>query len=134
VQPPALSAFRRIPPIVADTEPSLQLAAKVRLDAPQAAFIWQTVGRVATVNCRKPYAGWCRRHSVSRSATCTDRALTSAGVTVVRGIDSLGWTPAETLETYLRLQPFAEDWGAPGMEAYDALWHGQPGDDSRARD
>jgi hypothetical protein len=48
-------------------------------------------------------------------------ALTTAGVTAVRGIDSLGWTPAETLETYLRLRPFAEDWDAPGMEAYDAL-------------
>jgi uncharacterized protein (TIGR04255 family) len=49
-----------IPAIVADTEPSLQLAAKVRLDTPQAAFIWQIGDRVATVNCRKPYAGWTR--------------------------------------------------------------------------
>ncbi len=33
----------------------------------------------------------------------------------------LGWTQREVLETYLRLQPFAEDWDAPGMEAYDEL-------------
>lgn len=47
-----------IPAIIAETEPSLQLEAKDRLDAPQAAFIWQIGDRVATVNCRKPYAGW----------------------------------------------------------------------------
>ena len=177
-------------PIVAGTEPSVQLAAKVRLDAPQAAFIWQIGDRVATVSCRKPYAGWSRfkacildliqtmeesglvpspqRHSLrymdllaldeasdlsalpletlsrenavswsqvrdqldllhDRSKRLflehllTDQALTTAGANVVRGIDSLGWTPAETLETYLRLQPFAEDWSVPGMEVYDAL-------------
>ena len=33
----------------------------------------------------------------------------------------LGWTQREALETYLRLQTFAEDWDAPGMEAYDEL-------------
>lgn len=36
-------------------------------------------------------------------------------------IASLGWTPAEALETYLRLRTFAEDWDAPGMEVYDDL-------------
>lgn len=36
-------------------------------------------------------------------------------------IEQLGWTPRETLETYLRFSSFAEDWDAPGMEAYDEL-------------
>lgn len=40
---------------------------------------------------------------------------------VHNSIVSLGWTEAEALETYLRLQSFAEDWGCPEMEAYDAL-------------
>lgn len=36
-------------------------------------------------------------------------------------IVSLGWTEAEALETYLRFRSFADDWDAPGMEAYDDL-------------
>ena len=36
-------------------------------------------------------------------------------------IEQLGWSAVETLETHLRLQNFAEDWDAPGMEAYDDL-------------
>ncbi len=36
-------------------------------------------------------------------------------------IRDLHWTAVETLETYLRLKPFEEDWNAPGMEGYDAL-------------
>jgi hypothetical protein len=36
-------------------------------------------------------------------------------------IDDLGWSEAETKETYYRLLSFKEDWEAPGMEAYDEL-------------
>jgi len=36
-------------------------------------------------------------------------------------LEELGWTPAEALETCLRLRTFAEDWDAPGMEAYNDL-------------
>ncbi len=36
-------------------------------------------------------------------------------------IESLGWSAAEALETHLRLRTFADDWDAPGMEAYDEL-------------
>lgn len=49
-----------IPAMVAQLDPNLRLAAKVRLEAPQAAFLWQVGDRVVTVNCRKPYAGWER--------------------------------------------------------------------------
>ena len=48
-------------------------------------------------------------------------ALSTANITPGRSIEALGWTPAEALETYLRLRAFAEDWDAPGMEAYDDL-------------
>ena len=37
------------------------------------------------------------------------------------GIDQLGWSEVEALETHLRLRIFADDWDAPGMEAYDDL-------------
>lgn len=47
-------------------------------------------------------------------------ALTTSRIVPARSIDALGWTPAEALETHLRLRAFAEDWDAPGMEAYDA--------------
>lgn len=36
-------------------------------------------------------------------------------------IEQLGWSALEALETHLRLQNFAEDWDANGMEAYDDL-------------
>ncbi|MDY0134306.1 MAG: hypothetical protein RBS14_01285 [Atribacterota bacterium] len=36
-------------------------------------------------------------------------------------IEQLGWSAVEALETHLRLQIFADDWDAPGMEAYDDL-------------
>lgn len=36
-------------------------------------------------------------------------------------IEHLGWNEMETLETRLRLGSFAQDWNAPGMEAYDDL-------------
>lgn len=48
-------------------------------------------------------------------------ALTTARISSPSRIGALGWTPAEALETSLRLRTFAEDWNAPGMEAYDAL-------------
>ena len=48
-------------------------------------------------------------------------ALTTSSILPARSIDALGWTPAEALETHLRLRTFEEDWDAPGMEAYDDL-------------
>lgn len=36
-------------------------------------------------------------------------------------IRHLGWSQMDTLETYLRLRNFEEDWDHPGMEAYDEL-------------
>jgi hypothetical protein len=36
-------------------------------------------------------------------------------------LSDLGWTGEETLETRVRLRSFAEDWEAPGMDAYDRL-------------
>ena len=47
-----------LPAIVAQMDPNLRLAAKVRLEEPEGAFLWQVGDRVATLNCRKPYAGW----------------------------------------------------------------------------
>lgn len=48
-------------------------------------------------------------------------ALTTASIVSSHSVNSLGWTRAEALETYLRLRVFAEDWDAPGMELYDGL-------------
>lgn len=36
-------------------------------------------------------------------------------------IAQLGWSAVEALETRLRFRSFADDWDAPGMEAYDDL-------------
>lgn len=49
-----------LPAGLAQVDPNLGLAAKIRLEAPDAPFLWQVGARVATVNCRKPYAGWPR--------------------------------------------------------------------------
>lgn len=48
-------------------------------------------------------------------------ALTTARIALANRVETLGWTPAEVLETHLRLRTFAEDWDAPGMEVYDDL-------------
>jgi len=36
-------------------------------------------------------------------------------------IQGLGWSELQALKTRVRLESFAEDWEAPGMEAYDDL-------------
>jgi len=50
---------------------------------------------------------------------------TSSTVTGIRemqnSIERLGWSAVEALETHLRFSSFADDWDAPGMEAYDDL-------------
>jgi hypothetical protein len=45
----------------------------------------------------------------------------SSRTTDMPRIEQLGWSTAEALETHLRLRNFADDWNAPGMEAYDDL-------------
>lgn len=47
-----------IPAIVAQMDPNLRFAAKVRLESSEASFLWQVGDRVATLNCRRPYTGW----------------------------------------------------------------------------
>lgn len=47
-----------IPAAVAEFDPTLRFAAKVRLEAPKAPFLWQVGDRVATLNGRRPYVGW----------------------------------------------------------------------------
>lgn len=47
-----------IPAAVAQTDPNLLFAAKVRLESADTPFLWQIGERVATLNCRKPYVGW----------------------------------------------------------------------------
>jgi len=46
---------------------------------------------------------------------------TSPAVSRGRPVAELGWSPEEALETRMRLRTFAEDWDAPGMNAYDDL-------------
>ena len=47
-----------IPAAVAENDPNLRFAVKVRLEPPEAPYVWQVGDRVATLNCRKPYVGW----------------------------------------------------------------------------
>ncbi len=34
-------------------------------------------------------------------------------------LSDLGWGGADALDTRIRLRSFEDDWGAPGMDAYD---------------
>ena len=52
-------------------------------------------------------------HSTGATITANDPSSS------VRGIDALGWAQIEALETRLRLSSFAEDWDAPGTDAYE---------------
>ena len=36
-------------------------------------------------------------------------------------ISNLGWSLGQTIETYVRLHTFDEDWNALGMKGYDDL-------------
>lgn len=45
----------------------------------------------------------------------------STRVVKLPGIEQLGWSAVEALETHLRFRSFAEDWNFPGMEAYDDM-------------
>lgn len=54
--------------------------------------------------------------SPARGATVAERPLLN--------IDDLGWTREEAADTRARLRPFENDWDAPGMDAYDALYSG----------
>lgn len=56
----------------------------------------------------------------NRCGYWTGNALSILRLTSDHTIQSLGWSAAETLETHLRLRSFADDWDAPGMEAYDS--------------
>lgn len=47
-----------IPAPIAQIDPNLRFAAKVRIEEPDGRFLWQVGDRVVTMNCRKPYAGW----------------------------------------------------------------------------
>ena len=49
-----------IPVSVAQLDPVLRLAAKIRLVEPGGIYFWQVGDRVVTLNCRKPYAGWAK--------------------------------------------------------------------------
>lgn len=55
------------------------------------------------------------RYILGNSSTIT------AQMTHLPRIEQLGWSVVEALETHLRLQTFADDWDAPGMEAYDDM-------------
>lgn len=50
----------------------------------------------------------------------TSSTVTTETAELLR-IEKLGWSTVEALETHLRLRNFADDWDAPGMEAYDDL-------------
>lgn len=48
------------------------------------------------------------------------RRSRSGGKTIAQSLDDHGWTSREARDTRARLlASFAEDWEAPGMEAYD---------------
>ncbi|QSR89278.1 TIGR04255 family protein [Methylacidiphilum caldifontis] len=49
-----------IPALVARGDPNLQFAPKMLIEEPNGSFIWQVGDRVITLNCRKPYVGWCK--------------------------------------------------------------------------
>jgi hypothetical protein len=38
-----------------------------------------------------------------------------------RLVRDLGWSEEQATDTHYRLRPFAEEWDAPEMDAYDAL-------------
>ena len=56
-----------------------------------------------------------------RDATAWFEADTSTVGRPVLLISDLGWTDEQAATTFYKLASFAEDWDAPGMDAYDAL-------------
>jgi hypothetical protein len=58
-------------------------------------------------------------HSPASEMGLKRRVRSSGGQRIEPAPDTLGWTLEEARVTRARLSSFAEDWEAPGMEAYD---------------
>ena len=76
--------------------------------------LWIKYGPVSILNI--PVAS-----AIKTSMTAVTDTTSTSQYKEKLDIRDLHWTAVETLETYLRLKPFEEDWNAPGMEGYDAL-------------
>jgi hypothetical protein len=61
--------------------------------------------------------GVCFGYINGTSATNVHTLMANRAISITQ----LGWSPIDALETHLKLRHFAEDWDAPGMEAYDEL-------------
>ena len=73
--------------------------------------------QAATEGLRPTYSDSFGKGSYILGASST----VSTHVVKLPGIEQLGWSAIEALETHLRFSSFAEDWDAPGMEAYDDM-------------
>lgn len=47
-----------IPAPIAQIDPNLRYAPKMKMEEPEGSFVWQVGDRVVTLNCRRPYVGW----------------------------------------------------------------------------
>lgn len=91
------------------------------VDALNIPALWYPVVQQIQTTTEPPNSSYLDRISRGFHYILGPSSTVSASVVKLPEIEQLGWSAVEALETHLRFRSFAEDWDAPGMEAYDDL-------------
>jgi hypothetical protein len=83
--------------------------------------LWYPVVQQIQVAAEPPAPNYLDRLGKGFHFILGNSSTVSTRTTDMPRIEQLGWSTVEALETHLRLRNFADDWDAPGMEAYDDL-------------
>lgn len=91
------------------------------VDALNIPVLWYPVVQQIQIASEPPNSSYLDRISRDFHYVLGASSTVSAHVMNLPKIEQLGWSAVEALETHLRFRSFADDWDAPGMEAYDDL-------------
>jgi hypothetical protein len=91
------------------------------IDAPNIPPLWYPVVQQIQSAAEPPTPSYLERLGKGFQYVLGNSSMVTTHLADLPNIKQLGWSAVEALETHLRLRNFAEDWDAPGMEAYDDL-------------
>ena len=91
------------------------------VDALNIPTLWYSVVQQIQTATEPPNSSYLDRISRGFHYVLGASSTVSAHVVNLPMVEQLGWSAVEALETHLRFRGFADDWDAPGMEAYDDL-------------
>lgn len=91
------------------------------IDALNIPSLWYPVVQQIQAAAEPPNSSYLDRVGIGFRYILGASSTVSTRVAKLPGIEQLGWSAVEALETHLRFRSFAEDWDAPGMGAYDDM-------------